>query len=49
MIHLRSISIKPSAKKLDVFPFNLLLVKKFKEISFHSPVVFLVGENGSGK
>ncbi len=49
MIHLRSISIKPSAKKQDAFPFNLPLVKKFKEISFHSPVVFLVGENGSGK
>ncbi|MDQ3652271.1 MAG: AAA family ATPase [Acidobacteriota bacterium] len=49
MIHLRSVSIKSGARKIDSFPFNLPLVKKFKEISFRSPVVFLVGENGSGK
>ena len=49
MIHLRAVSIKPGAKKLSVFPFSLPLVRKFKEISFRSPVVFLVGENGSGK
>jgi len=49
MIHLRSVAIKPGAKKIDAFPFNLPLVRKFKEVSFRSPVVFLVGENGSGK
>ena len=49
MIHLRSVSIKSGARKIDSFPLNLPLVKKFKEISFRSPVVFLVGENGSGK
>ena len=49
MIHLCSVSLKPGAKKNDAFPFSLPLVKKFKDISFRSPVVFLVGENGSGK
>ena len=49
MIHLRSISLKPGAKKTDAFPFNLPLIKTFRPIEFHSPVTFLVGENGSGK
>jgi predicted ATPase len=50
MIHLRSIGIKPSsARTPDVFPFNVPVVKKLKEIKFRSPVTFLVGENGSGK
>lgn len=49
MIHLRSIGIKPAAKKLDGFPFSLPFVKKFKEIEFRAPVTFLVGENGTGK
>jgi predicted ATPase len=49
MIHLRSIGIKPAAKKFDGFPFSIPLVKKFKQIEFHAPVTFLVGENGSGK
>jgi predicted ATPase len=49
MIHLRSIDIRPQAKKLEGFPFSLPVVRKFKEIKFKSPVTFLVGENGSGK
>ena len=49
MIHLRSINIKPNAKKVDAYPFNIPFVRKFKSIDFHKPVTFLVGENGSGK
>jgi len=49
MIHLRSIGIKPAAKRLDSFPFSIPVVKKFRELKFTSPVTFLVGENGSGK
>ena len=49
MIHLKSIGLKPGAKKLSAFPFNLPLVKSFTEVEFHTPVTFLVGENGSGK
>jgi predicted ATPase len=33
----------------DVYPYNIPLVKNFKEIEFHKPVTFFVGENGSGK
>jgi predicted ATPase len=49
MIHLRSISLKPSAKKLDAFPFSIPTVRKLKEVEFRRPVTFLVGENGTGK
>ncbi len=49
MIHLQSIGVKPAAKKLSEFPFNLPLVKKLDQLEFHSPVTFFVGENGSGK
>jgi predicted ATPase len=49
MIHLSSIALKPGAKKIDAFPFNLPLIKTFTRIEFKAPVTFLVGENGSGK
>jgi predicted ATPase len=49
MIHLRAIAKKQLAKKSESFPFNLPIVKSFKEINFHSPVTFFVAENGSGK
>jgi len=49
MIHLRSIDISPDARKLEGFPFALPIVRKFRRLSFESPVTFLVGENGSGK
>jgi predicted ATPase len=48
MIHLRSIEMRPTAKKLAGFPFDLPVVRKFGEIKFRSPVTFLVGENGRG-
>ncbi|HEX8720056.1 MAG TPA: AAA family ATPase [Pyrinomonadaceae bacterium] len=49
MIHLRSIAIRPEARRLEGFPFALPVVREFGEIEFRSPVTFLVGENGSGK
>jgi predicted ATPase len=49
MIHLRSFSIKPSAKKLSYFPFNIPVVKTINQIEFNKPVTFFVGENGTGK
>ena len=49
MIHLRSIDIRPSALGLSGFPFELPVVRKFREVKLTSPVTFLVGENGSGK
>ena len=49
MIHLRSISMSPAAKRLDAFPFTLPVVRKFREVRLRGAVTFLVGENGSGK
>lgn len=49
MLHLRSVSKKKVSKNIDTFPFNIPLIKKFKEIEFRRPVTFFVGENGSGK
>ena len=33
----------------DKYPFNIEIVKNFKELTFDSPVTFFVGENGIGK
>ena len=49
MIHLQSINLKPGAKKLTAFPFNLPLIKAFKTVTLHAEVTFLAGENGTGK
>jgi len=49
MIHLRSIDLRPAARRLEGFPFEPPVVRKFKEVKFRSAVTFLVGENGSGK
>lgn len=32
-----------------IYPFNLDIVKKFKELKIESPVTLFIGENGSGK
>lgn len=47
MIHLKSISKKKTTK--DYYPFNIPLIKQFKEFSFYKEVTIIVGENGSGK
>lgn len=49
MLHLRTINLKPAAKKLKAFPFNLPFVRKFQSLELRVPVTLLVGENGSGK
>lgn len=33
----------------DEYPFNMEIIKNFREIEFNSQVTFLVGENGIGK
>lgn len=33
----------------DRFPFNLPLLKYFKELDFHPNVTYIIGENGMGK
>jgi predicted ATPase len=49
MIHLKSIDLRPAARRQEGFPFALPLVQNFAEFEFHSAVTFFVGENGSGK
>lgn len=43
--------ILDSSEEIDYskYPFNINLIKNFKEFEFTSPVTFLVGENGVGK
>ncbi len=48
MIHLRSITNKDVNEK-EGFPFNVPVIRALREIEFHAPVTFFVGENGSGK
>lgn len=49
MIHLRSVELKPAARRLEEFPFSLPVISRFRKLEFRAPVTFLVGENGSGK
>ena len=36
-------------KSFNKYPFNIEIVKRFKELNFKSQVTFFVGENGIGK
>ncbi len=49
MPHLKSFSLKPEARKIAAFPFNLPLWRNVKTLEFSTTVTFLVGENGTGK
>ncbi|MCC6260704.1 MAG: AAA family ATPase [Anaerolineales bacterium] len=50
MLHLQSFALRPfSADEVNNFPFTVPVVRALREIKFTSPVVFFVGENGSGK
>ena len=40
---------RDKVESFDKYPFNIEVVKNFDELSFKSPVTFLVGENGIGK
>jgi predicted ATPase len=48
VLHLRSLSLEP-ARSRDGFPFTVPALAALEELTFESPVTFLVGENGSGK
>jgi len=50
MIHLQSVSLSriPPAEA-DQFPFTVPVIRALPDITFVTPVTFLVGENGSGK
>lgn len=47
---IRRISLeRDKIESFDKYPFNIDVVKNFKELNFDSPVTFFVGENGIGK
>jgi predicted ATPase len=48
VIHLRSLSLAPGDRG-SAFPFTVPAVSTLGEVTFETPVTFLVGENGSGK
>lgn len=50
MIHLKSIAMReiPEGRQQE-FPFNIPLIKSFRELQLDCPVTILVGENGTGK
>ncbi len=48
-VFLRSIRVSREKPWPERFPFNVPLLASLEEITFSTPVTFLVGENGSGK
>lgn len=40
---------RDAVESFEKYPFNVGIIKNFYELSFHSPVTFLIGENGIGK
>lgn len=49
MLQLQALQLKPGAKRIGAFPFNIPLVQNFETMEFSSAVTFFVGENGTGK
>lgn len=47
MIHLKAITYRAVAR--EGFPFSIPVIRSLTELTFTTPVTFLVGENGSGK
>jgi predicted ATPase len=47
MVYLKGVKLE---QKMDIkaYPFNIPLVENFTNLTFDTPVTFLVGENGSG-
>ncbi|WP_059171844.1 AAA family ATPase [Bacillus sp. FJAT-27445] len=48
MVLLRKVALTPDIDATH-YPFNLPLIKNFRELAFESQVTILVGENGTGK
>lgn len=46
----RKVSLmREEIESFDKYPFNIEIIKNFKELTFTSPVTFIIGENGVGK
>lgn len=48
MIYISKVRLKDGVIK-DAYPYTIENIRNMKEISFHQPVTFFVGENGTGK
>lgn len=48
-IHLRAVALRRTPPLPEGFPFTVPAIASLDELSFSSPVTFLVGENGCGK
>lgn len=48
MVLLRKVALTKEIEE-NHYPFNLPLIKNFRELAFENPVTILVGENGTGK
>jgi len=48
MLHLRTVDIQLDVRDSG-FPFDVPVVRKWRQMAFEKPVTFFVGENGSGK
>lgn len=46
-LFLRKVEIKEN--NINVYPFNIPVIKNLKELEFNKPLTFIIGENGSGK
>ena len=40
---------KENFPSLDIYPYNIEIIKNFKELNLTTPVTFLIGDNGTGK
>lgn len=46
----RKVSLmREEIESFDKYPFNIEIIKNFRELTFTSPVTFIIGENGVGK
>ncbi len=41
--------MREEIESFDKYPFNIEIIKNFRELTFTSPVTFIIGENGVGK
>lgn len=48
-IYLRGLEVRRQGGSADEYPFSIPAIRHLDELTFDSPVTFLIGENGSGK
>ncbi|MGI6030962.1 MAG: AAA family ATPase [Eubacteriales bacterium] len=46
---IRGMRLAPEAAQQEGYPYDLPVLRRFQPVEFHSQIVFLAGENGTGK